>query len=109
MRNVRLKGVEVGNLGASKVGSDHGTTPLPRCSICIEDAMPKNGYESTSSSWSQTIVLEAGRQNSLYILGFNGGYDYQESVESVTLFVFRPHVSYNLFEASEIAPYCGHS
>jgi hypothetical protein len=91
MRDVRLKGVEVGNLGASKVGPDHGTTPLPRRTICIEDAMAKNGYESASSSRSQTVVLEVGRQNSLHILGFNGGYNYQESVESATLFVFRPH------------------
>jgi hypothetical protein len=86
MRDVLLKGVEVGNLGASEVGSDHGTTPLPRCAICIEDAMPKDRYESGSSSWSQFVVLEVGRQNSLYILGFNGGYNYQESVESATLF-----------------------
>ena len=91
MRDVRLKGVEVGNLGASEAGSDHGTTPLPRCAICIEDAMPKDGYESASSSRPQTVVLEVDRQNSLYILGFNGGYNYQESVGSATLFVFRPH------------------
>ena len=80
MRDVRLKGVEIGNLGASEVGSDHGTTPLPRLTIRIEDAMPKDRYESASSSWSQSEVLEVGRQNRLYILGFNGGYNYQESV-----------------------------
>ena len=80
MRDVRLKGVEVGHLGASEVGSDHGTTPLPRCSICVEDAMPKDGYESASSPWSQTVVLEVGGQNSLYILGLNSGYNYQGSV-----------------------------
>jgi len=74
MRDMRLKSVEIGNLGTSEAGSDHGTAPLPRCAICIEDAMPKDRYERASSSRPQTVVLEVGRQNSLYILGFNGGY-----------------------------------
>ena len=75
MGDVGLEGVEISDLRASKVWSDHRTAPLPRWSVSVEDAMAEYWDESLGASWSQGIVLEAGRQDMLQILGLDGGND----------------------------------
>jgi hypothetical protein len=101
---VRLESVEISDLAPSEVWSDHGTAALPRCAVCVEDAMSKDWAKDASSPQSQRVVLEIGRQDGFENLGLSGLNGCRVSVESSAPSLAKVHgASYTVFEASGTA------
>lgn len=76
MADVRLEGLEVGDLGALEVGAQHGAGVLPVRAVGGEDALTEKGNEALSSQLGDLEVGELQGQDGLYVFGLAGRHDF---------------------------------